>query len=71
MRNDARPIGPESGHQSPVSDEHSSDVVNRGDENVAPPGDRPQSRGRCTPTGSDPENDPTMPANDSTLNTKS
>jgi hypothetical protein len=71
MRNDARPIG----HQS-------SEVVNRREEESVPFGVRPQFGGERESVGSDPTNfekagrpgdhevDPTMPTNDSTLNTK-
>jgi hypothetical protein len=67
MRNDARPIGEESGHQSPVTPEHTetdsresvthdrqSHIVNRNAEEYA---ERE-------------EEDATMPTGDSTLNTK-
>jgi hypothetical protein len=71
MRNDARPIG-----------RQLSEVVNRSDEKSVPFGVRPQSGGTRRSVGSDPRGrakdareddhdvDPTMPTDDSTLNTK-
>lgn len=67
MRNDARPIGPETDDQSPLSRSHSSEVIDREDS-----GSRPLAHLRDDRTGtvSDPDRDPTMPSDESTLNTK-
>ena len=70
MRNDARPIGPDEGHQSPLSEQHSSDVVNRADESPIRFRFKPEPHGDRAPAGSAADSDPALPANDSTLNTK-
>jgi hypothetical protein len=66
MRNDARPIGPEADDQSPLSEAHSSAVINSDESR----GRTPRRQDDRAGTVSDPDRDPTMPANDSTLNTK-
>jgi hypothetical protein len=65
MRNDARPIGPDADDQSPLSQQHSRDVVDRESEPVSP-----RSRDDRRNVVSDPDSEPTMPNDDSTLNTK-
>jgi len=71
MRNDARPIGGDTSHQSPVAghavpDVRESDVVNR-DSGIYRP--RPKSRDDDRKPVRDAD-DHVMPANDATLNTK-
>ena len=70
MRNDARPIGGDASHQSPVAghgvpDVRQSDVVNR-DSGIYRP--RPKSPVDDKEPVRDAD-DPVMPANDETLNT--
>ena len=70
MRNDARPIGGDASHQSPIAghgvpDVRQSDVVNR-DSGIYRP--RPESRVEDRKSVRDAD-DPVMPANDETLNT--
>jgi hypothetical protein len=67
MRNDARPIGPETDQQSPLSESHSRDVVNRADRASRA---RPPRRDDRADSGSDPDFDPTMPGDGPTRNTK-
>ena len=71
MRNDARPIGGDTSHQSPVAghglpnDREPSDVVNR-DSGIYRP--RPESPADDKESVRNAD-DPVMPANDETLNT--
>ena len=80
MRNDARPIGEDIGHQSPVSRDH---TPTPGQDDLPIPSERADSRASVkhdrqshiiNPSAEDREpdtpDDPTMPMNDSTLNTK-
>jgi len=69
MRNDARPIGPEA-DQSPLSEEHSRDVVNHERQEDRTVGRKPPERGPLDHLRSGYESDPTLPADDATLNTK-
>jgi hypothetical protein len=70
MRNDARPIGGDASHQSPIAghgvpDVRQSDVVNR-DSGIY----RPRPESPVDDTKPDREaDDHVMPANDATLNT--
>jgi len=70
MRNDARPLGGDTSHQSPVGghglpEVRQSDVVNR-DSGIY----RPRPESRADRRESDRKgNDKVMPANDATLNT--
>ena len=71
MRNDARPIGGDASHQSPVAghgvpDVRQSDVVNRDSGIYRPRPESPVDDNRPVRDA----DDPVMPANDETLNTK-
>ena len=71
MRNDARPIGGDASHQSPVAghgvpDVRQSDVVNR-DSGIYRPRTESPVDNRKPARDAD---DHVMPANDATLNTK-
>ena len=68
MRNDARPVGPETDDQSPLSEQHSREVVNR--EHCDDRDAAAASRYRDDREDSSRNSEPTMPADDSTLNTK-
>jgi hypothetical protein len=68
MRNDARPIGPETDDQSPLSEEHSRTVVNRERDDDRDSVSGPRYRDHRVDMG--PTSEPTLPADDSTLNTK-
>ena len=70
MRNDARPIGGDTSHQSPVGghavpEVRQSDVVNRDSGIYRPRPESPVDRSESDRT----QNDLVMPANDATLNT--
>jgi hypothetical protein len=73
MRNDARPIGGDTSHQSPVAGHglpevrQPRDVVNRESGIYRP---RPESAVEDREPVLDFDADPVMPANDETLNTK-
>jgi hypothetical protein len=67
MRNDARPIGPETDQQSPLSESHSRDVVNREDRAS---GARPPRRDGPADSGSDADFVPTMPGEEQTRNSE-
>ena len=68
MRNDARPLGGDASHQSPVVG-HSPEPV---DHRTTTGESRETSGGTNTPTANRDvdRDDPVMPPNDSTLNTK-
>ena len=70
MRNDARPIGGDASHQSPVAghglpEGRQSDVVNRDSGIYRPRPESPVDHSESVRKG----NDQVMPANDATLNT--
>jgi hypothetical protein len=73
MRNDARPIGGDTSHQSPVAGHgppnvrQPSDVVNRGSGIYRPRPETPVDDRKPVPVRD--ADDPVMPANDETLNT--
>jgi len=68
MRNDARPVGPETDDQSPLSEQHSHDVVNRDRHDRVDAFRHLHGDSRGDLASSD-DADPTMPSDDSTLNT--